>query len=76
VAVGLFDFSWNGDASPVDVNCDGWPDLYVLNMQGHDHYYENVEGGRFERRSREVFPKTGARWASRPSTSTTTATRT
>jgi hypothetical protein len=27
-------------------------------MQGHDEYYENVEGKRFRRRSREVFPRT------------------
>ncbi len=56
--VGLQDLSWSGDASPIDVNEDGWPDLYVLNMQGDDQYYENVEGQRFVRRSREVFPRT------------------
>ncbi len=56
--VGLLDMSWSGDAHPVDGNDDGWPDLYVLNMQGHDQYYENVGGERFERRSRDVFPKT------------------
>ena len=49
---------WSGDASPIDANSDGWPDLYVLNMQGHDHYYENVEGRKFVRKSREVFPAT------------------
>ena len=57
-AVGLQDLSWSGDASPMDGNDDGWPDLYVLNMQGHDEYYENVRGTRFVRRSREVFPRT------------------
>jgi len=57
-AVGLVDTSWTGDASPLDGNDDGWPDLYVLNMQGNDEYYENVEGRRFERRGRDVFPKT------------------
>lgn len=56
--VGLEDLSWSGDATPLDANEDGWPDLYVLNMQGDDQYYENVEGERFERRSREVFPRT------------------
>ncbi|HXV61884.1 MAG TPA: CRTAC1 family protein [Vicinamibacteria bacterium] len=56
--VALSDDTWAGDASPMDLNEDGWPDLYVLNMQGHDEYYENVEGKRFERRSRELFPKT------------------
>ena len=57
-AMGLQDVSWSGDASPVDGNSDGWPDLYVLNMQGHDEYYENAGGTRFVRRSREVFPRT------------------
>jgi cytochrome oxidase Cu insertion factor (SCO1/SenC/PrrC family) len=54
----LVDLSWSGDASPIDVNRDGWPDLYVLNMQGHDEYYENVGGKYFEKRSHAVFPKT------------------
>ena len=56
--VGLLDSSWSGDASPVDFNGDGWQDLYVLNMQGHDEYYENVAGRHFVKKSREVFPKT------------------
>ena len=57
-AVGLQDASWSGDAAAIDVNQDGWQDLYVLNMQGNDAYYENVGGERFVRRSREVFPAT------------------
>ncbi len=56
--VGLQDESWSGAASPIDVNEDGWPDLYVLNMQGHDQYYENVEGNHFIDQSRDVFPQT------------------
>ena len=55
---GLIDTSWSGDASPIDANEDGWPDLYILDMQGNDDYFENVAGQRFVRRSREVFPKT------------------
>ena len=55
---GLIDESWSGDASPIDVNGDNYPDLYVLNMQGHDEYYENVEGKSFVKKSRELFPKT------------------
>lgn len=55
---GLLDTSWTGDASPLDINGDGWLDLYLLSMQGHDEYYENVEGKRFVKKSREVFPKT------------------
>lgn len=54
----LIDSSWSGDAVVVDGNNDGWPDLYVINMQGHDEYYENIEGKKFVRKSRELFPKT------------------
>jgi hypothetical protein len=56
--VGLRDVSWSGDASAVDVNDDGFLDLYVLNMQGDDQYYENAGGKRFIKKSREVFPRT------------------
>lgn len=57
-ATQLIDVCWSGDASPCDFNHDGWLDLYVLNMQGHDEYYENQEGKTFLRRSKEVFPNT------------------
>jgi enediyne biosynthesis protein E4 len=59
---GLVDLSWSGDATALDVNDDGWLDLYVLNMQGNDQYYENQAGTRFVRKSRQVFPKTS--WGS------------
>ena len=59
---GLVDLSWTGDASPVDVNEDGYPDVYLTNMQGDDQYYENVGGTRFVRKSRVVFPRTS--WGS------------
>ena len=52
------DVSWSGDATPVDFNQDMWPDLYLLDMQGHDEYYENVEGKYFRKRSQQVFPQT------------------
>jgi hypothetical protein len=55
---GLVDVSWSGDASALDVNDDGWLDLYVLNMQGDNQYYENAGGKRFVRKSRDVFPRT------------------
>ena len=55
---GLVDLSWSGDASAVDVNDDGWLDLYVLNMLGDNQYYENQGGKRFVRKSRQVFPRT------------------
>ena len=61
-AMGLRDLSWSGDASTVDVNDDGWPDLYVLNMEGDDQYYENAGGKQFVKKSRLVFPKTS--WGS------------
>jgi hypothetical protein len=56
--VDLQDVSWSGDASVIDGNDDGWPDLYVLNMEGDDQYYENAGGVRFIKKSREVFPRT------------------
>ena len=54
---GLLDESWSGDASIVDFDADGDPDVYVLNMQGSDHYYDN-EGGTFTERTAEFFPRT------------------
>jgi len=57
-ATGLVDTSWSGDATAVDFNRDGHPDLYVLNMQGDDHYWENVDGKRFVERTADFFPKT------------------
>ncbi len=54
----LEDGSWSGDASIADWNGDGWPDLYVLNMQGDNHYYENVGGKYFVDATAKYFPKT------------------
>ena len=31
VETGLVDTNWSGDASPIDANSDGWPDIYVAN---------------------------------------------
>lgn len=50
--------AWTGDASFCDLNQDGFPDLYTLNMQGDDHYYENVRGERFVEGTSRYFPKT------------------
>ncbi|MCP3961897.1 MAG: CRTAC1 family protein [bacterium] len=55
---GLDDGSWSGDASAIDLDRDGFVDLYLLNMQGDDHFYRNVEGKRFEDASAETFPNT------------------
>ncbi|MFN8007720.1 MAG: CRTAC1 family protein [Terriglobia bacterium] len=56
--VGLRNFGWSGDASFADLNQNGFPDLYVLNMQGNDHFFENVQGKRFVDRTESHFPKT------------------
>ena len=57
-ATGLVDGSWSGDATLADVNGDGFQDLYVVNMQGDDHYWENVGGSRFEEKTAGSFAKT------------------
>jgi enediyne biosynthesis protein E4 len=55
---GLNDDTWSGDASVADLNQDGYPDLYVLNMQGDDRYYENQKGQSFVDKTAQYFPKT------------------
>ena len=54
----LIDESWAGTATPIDANADGWPDLYITSMQGHDEYYENAGGKYFVKKSRQLFPRT------------------
>jgi enediyne biosynthesis protein E4 len=54
---GLVDTSWSGDAVFADLDDDGFPEIYVFNMQGDDNYWDNVEGKRFVQRRAEVFPK-------------------
>jgi len=49
---------WSGDATFADFDGNGYPDLYVLNMQGDDHYLENQKGKKFVDRTEEHFPKT------------------
>lgn len=55
---GLVDNGWSGDATSADFNRDGGPDLYVLNMQGDDEYWLNVEGREFKRAGHIMFPAT------------------
>ncbi|MEO8082948.1 MAG: CRTAC1 family protein [Ardenticatenales bacterium] len=56
--MGIVDNEWSGDVTPFDGNADGWTDLYVLNMQGNDAYFENDHGTRFVPRREALFPKT------------------
>jgi len=56
--VGLVDLSWSGDATALDVNDDGFPDLYILDMQGGDHLWLNEGGKRFRDATAQYFPKT------------------
>ena len=56
--VGLHPHGWCGDATFADLNGDGLPDVYFLNMQGHNHYYENEDGKKFVEKTDQYFPKT------------------
>ena len=56
--VGLSPHGWCGDATFTDLNGDGWPDIFFLNMQGHSHYYENQRGKKFIEKTDQYFPKT------------------
>jgi hypothetical protein len=56
--VGLLDLGWKGVATAIDVNDDGFPYLYVLNMQGENHLWLNEGGKRFRDATRSHFPKT------------------
>jgi enediyne biosynthesis protein E4 len=54
----LMDRSWSGDAAAADLDGDGWVDLYVLDMQGSDRFYQNVRGEFFAERTARFFPAT------------------
>jgi hypothetical protein len=56
--VGLVGPSWSGDATALDVNDDGFPDLYILDMQGGSHLWINEGGKHFRDATAEYFPKT------------------
>ena len=55
---GLVDLSWSGDAAVLDVNSDGFPDLFVLDMQGADHLWINEGGRRFRDSTAAYLPRT------------------
>ncbi len=57
-SLGLIETGWNGDALPFDANGDGWTDLYVTDMQGHDEYWENQDGEKFVKKTFAAFGKT------------------
>lgn len=56
--VGLHPVGWCGDATFTDFDGDGYPDLFILNMQGHGHYYENTSGKKFVDKTKQYFPRT------------------
>ena len=56
--VGLHPQGWGGDASFANLNGDGWPGLFILNMQGRNHYFENEGGKKFVDRTEKYFPRT------------------
>ena len=60
--IGLVDRSWSGDATAFDVNDDGFPDLYIVDMQGGDHLWLNEGGKHFRDATTHYFPK--AAWGS------------
>jgi hypothetical protein len=56
--LGLVSGSWSGEAAIVDFNGDHYPDLYIVNMQGDNHYFENQQGKGFKDKTSLLFPKT------------------
>jgi enediyne biosynthesis protein E4 len=56
--MGLIDGSWSGDATITDFNNSTWPSVYILNMQGQNHYWENEGGKRFVDKTAQYFPQT------------------
>jgi len=54
---GLKPVGWSGDATFADLNGDGHPDVYFLNMMGANHYFEN-NGGKFSEQTKKYFPRT------------------
>ncbi len=55
---GLVNSNWSGDAIAIDLNEDGWQDLYVLDMKGDDTFYENQQGKSFVDKTAEYFGRT------------------
>jgi hypothetical protein len=56
--MGLVDGSWSGDATITNFNNSRFPSIYLLNMQGNNHYWENEDGKRFVDKTAQYFPAT------------------
>ena len=54
---GIKPVGWAGDAAFTDLNGDGWPEIYVLNMMGGNHFYTNTNG-KFTDATKQYFPRT------------------
>src|SRR5205823_5775388 len=50
--LGLLDSSWSGDATVIDVNDDGWPDLFVTDM--HSDMWVNIPPGDWAAEARKA----------------------
>lgn len=56
--VGLNPKIWCGDLDVVDLKGDGWPNIYFLNMEGSNRYFENQGGKTFVDKTSTYFPRT------------------
>jgi len=54
---GLKPVGWSGDATFTDLNGDGWPQVYLVNMMGQNHFFEN-HAGKFSDQTKRYFPRT------------------
>jgi len=55
---GLRDTGWSGDAAIVDVDDDGYADVFALSMQGASHLWLNEGGKHFRDATAQYFPHT------------------
>lgn len=55
---GFRDVGWTGDGTFADLNADGFPEVYLVNMQGDDRYYDNRGGKGLVEKTANFFPKT------------------
>jgi enediyne biosynthesis protein E4 len=59
VALGLKETRWSLAVSTVDLNQDGWTDLYIANDFGPDELYLNEQGRHFRRIAGRLFGEVG-----------------